>query len=490
MYIRKVLDFMLYGEGYKVVYEVRNLKWIATSILLILCSVSQVMASSEVVEIDFGEVYEECDTEQTLANAIVLGPSDPWQNRIKFARPGDTFLLRGGVYHVKKDGLRPAEGRSERYVTVKPYDCEEVMIWGGVRPQSYNIFAGLRIETETEAYAVWVSGREAVRHIELRNNSILGGTKKALLINHDARHIRVVGNIISGAKSGHSVWIGNWDTDKSAKKPEDVLLDRNLLKKDYFGDIRSSEDTLAIKTVGSDIVLSNNIFTTSYNIENVIDIKGMADGPITIRDNTFDGPNLFLGSYGGNDSTGVCIVIGNEEKPAELMQHVIEGNFFNQCEGGGVALGSGKRNGSASIRYNVFYQTHTRTIDDQAIFGRSFNTEIVNNTYIKGAFKLGRYRASCGASTPQGLVVKNNIFYETRVIDQTDHCPTVDYQVKYNLLYDLPETFERGERRHNFFDAPEFVNRAAGDFRLTETSPARAAGEGGIDLGAYPVDTY
>ncbi|MDH3598388.1 MAG: hypothetical protein OEU26_01975, partial [Candidatus Tectomicrobia bacterium] len=298
------------------------------------------------MEWNYGEKQEECDTEQTIPDAVILDPSDAWLRRIKSASPGETFLLREGTYEAGRDQLRPAKGRAEQWITVKPYDCEEVTIWGGLRPQSYNLLAGLRIETDTEPYAAWVNGRTPVRHVILRNNSMLGGTKKALLISHDARDIHVAGNIISGAKSGHSVWIGNWDSDKSAKKPTDIVFDHNLVKKDYFGDIRGSEDTLSIKTSGRGIILSNNRFTHSYNIENVIDIKGVADGPIIIRKNYFDGPNLFLGSYGGNDSTGVCIVIGNEEKPPDLIQHVIEGNTFISCYGGDIALGGGRRNGS------------------------------------------------------------------------------------------------------------------------------------------------
>jgi hypothetical protein len=46
---------------------------------------------------------------------------------------------------------------------------------------------------------------------------MFGGAKKALLINQDARDVHVTGNIINGAKSGHAVWIRNWDSDKSAK---------------------------------------------------------------------------------------------------------------------------------------------------------------------------------------------------------------------------------------------------------------------------------
>jgi hypothetical protein len=369
-------------------------------------------------------------------------------------------------------------------------DCEQVTIWGGIQPQSYNLIAGLRIETDIEAYAVWVNGRKPVRQVVLRNNSMLGGTKKALLINHDARDIRVTGNIISGAKSGHSVWIGNWDSDKSAQKPTAIMFDHNLVKKDYFGDIRGSEDTLSIKTVGRGIVLAHNRFTDSYNIENVIDIKGVADGAISILHNYFDGPNLFLGSYGGNDSTGVCIVIGNEEKPPELVQHVIESNFFDRCYGGDIALGGGERNGSALIHNNIFYHEHTQVVTHQAVFGRTFDSEISNNTFIQGAFKLGRSTAGCAGPTPENLVFKNNIFYGTRVMDQTDNCPQTDYRLEYNLLFDLPEAFERGVQRYNRVDDPEFVDVSSHDFRLKESSPARAAGEGGIDMGAEPPEAW
>jgi hypothetical protein len=377
--------------------------------VLAVAHATNLIPSAEAVEWNYGEHQEACDTEQTIPDALILGPSDAWQRRIKTASPGETFLLREGIYKVEREQLRLAKGHSERWITVKPYDCEEVTIWGGVRPQSYNLIAGLRIETDTEPYAVWVNGRTAVRRVVLRNNSMLGGTKKALLINHDARDIRVAGNIISGAKSGHSVWIGNWNSDKSAKKPTNIVLDRNLVKKDYFGDIRGSEDTLSIKTAGRGIVLSNNRFTHSYNIENVIDIKGVADGPITILNNFFDGPNLFLGSYGGNDSTGVCIVIGNEEKPPELVQHVIESNFFDRCYGGDIALGGGERNGSALIHNNIFYHEHTQVVTHQAVFGRTFDSEISNNTFIQGAFKLGRSTAGCAGPTPENLVFKNNM---------------------------------------------------------------------------------
>jgi hypothetical protein len=258
------------------------------------------------------------------------------------------------------------------------------------------------------------------------------------------------------------------------------------VKKDYFGDIRGSEDTLSIKTAGRGIVLAHNRFTHSYNIENVIDIKGVADGPIAIRNNDFDGPNLFLGSYRGNDSTGVCIVIGNEEKPPELVQHVIESNTFIRCYGGDIALGSGRRNGSALIHNNIFYHKHTKVVTHQAIFARTFDSEISNNTFIKGAFKLGRSSSGCSGPTPENLVFKNNIFYGTRVIDQTDNCPQVDYRLEYNLLFDLPEEFERGVQRYNQVDDPGFVDVSAHDFRLKDSSPARGAGEGGVDMGADP----
>lgn len=150
-----------------------------TLILIALAAIhtTRLISSVEAVEWHYGENQEECDTEQTIPDAIILEPSDAWQRRIKSASPGETFLLREGTYEVKCDQLRPAKRRSERWVTVMPYDGEQVTIWGGVRPQSSNLIAGLRIETDKEAYAVWVNGRKPVRDIILRNDSILDGTK-------------------------------------------------------------------------------------------------------------------------------------------------------------------------------------------------------------------------------------------------------------------------------------------------------------------------
>jgi len=47
------------------------------------------------VEGNYGENQEECDTEQTIPDAIILEPSDAWQRRIKFRQPGrDVFAAR------------------------------------------------------------------------------------------------------------------------------------------------------------------------------------------------------------------------------------------------------------------------------------------------------------------------------------------------------------------------------------------------------------
>jgi hypothetical protein len=129
-------------------------------------------------------------------------------------------------------------------------------------------------------------------------------------------------------------------------------------------------------------------------------------------------------------------------------------------------------------------------VTHQAVFARTFDSEISNNTFFKGAFKLGRSASGCAGPMPENLVFKNNIFYGTRVIDHTDKCPQVDYRLEYNLLFDLPEEFERGVQRYNQFDDPEFVDISAYDFRLQDSSPARRAGEGGVNMGAVPHEEW
>jgi hypothetical protein len=241
---------------------------------------------------------------------------------------------------------------------------------------------------------------------------------------------------------------------------------------------------------GNDIVIEKNWFTENYNIEEVIDIKSRnSTKPVIIRNNLFT--NNFLGTRGGQDagpgSGGPCIGIGDHDTPPNLLQHLVEGNWFEDCAAAGnreanffINIGS-SRSGSALIRNNVFFGE--ALTEPRAIFNNAYNTLVINNTIYRGGFKIGR---AGGCIPANHLTFKNNIFYETYINDQTDSCSGNKYSVLYNDLYHLPRSFERGNQAQNITANPQFVDPAHDNFTLQPTSPAIGTGEDGGDMGAIP----
>jgi hypothetical protein len=180
---------------------------------------------------------------------------------------------------------------------------------------------------------------------------------------------------------------------------------------------------------------------------------------------------------------GVCVTVGDHGPVSALLKHQIVGNYWADCKYGLLAIGGGERPGKAVIQENVFVgQTETA---HASVFHKSYDTTVLNNTFYRGGFKIGRANCSPALPLPQGLMFKNNIFYETYIRDQTDACPTNDYQVLYNLFSHLPpgSRFERGTQAHNITGDPLFMNPGV-DFHLQCGSPAVQAGEGSVDIGA------
>jgi hypothetical protein len=153
---------------------------------------------------------------------------------------------------------------------------------------------------------------------------------------------------------------------------------------------------------------------------------------------------------------------------------VIEYNRFER----GISVGASKRPGSAIIRNNIFHAKVTSA--PRIIFNQTYNTLVINNTFYRGGFKIGRSR---GCIPMGGLTFTNNIFYETFVHDQTDNCPNNCYTLTHNTLYKLPSGFKRGVQQHNITTDPAFINPTAGDFRLQAESSARRVGAGGTSMG-------
>ena len=438
----------------------------------------------------YGPALESCATD-----GLAVNPNGGWQRRLEDARPGSTILMRGGSYTLR-GRLKLPSGTAQHAIVIKPYDCERVMLTASaesagrghvLEPGSFVTLAGLFVESATHESLVRIrSGRQ---NFVLRNNSLVGGRNDAFVIS-GGESILVEGNYINSgpgqhpgittSSGGHIFYL---KSDDSGGGPSDVRIVGNQIEGSYFGDLVSGDDVFAVQA-GDGIVIEGNRITNQFNIENIIDIKTRgSSSPVIFRDNYAS--DNFKGSKGGQDHgrPEPCIVIGDADRSPPL-RHRIEGNVFDGCPGGALSVGGGKRTGSALIVDNLFRERSGDGSPASGVIARSVDTEIAHNVFYRGALTIARPGSGCGsAQMPAGLRIRDNVFYQTRIVDQTDDCPTIDYLLARNIFYNLPQGFERGRRQGNLNADPRFRNAASGDFSLLPDSPAIGAGSDGRAIG-------
>ncbi|MEM7129377.1 MAG: hypothetical protein AAF702_23800 [Chloroflexota bacterium] len=420
---------------------------------------------------------ERCDTVETIPEATVLSTNDDWQSVIESGQPGDTFLLRNGIYTLETF-LRIPAGTSELAVTVKPYACEDVEIMGGLWLNAHNVIAGLHVEVSNEYDLRWVinvAGTEAapVTNLIVRNNTILGGHGDAVRLWNNASTVLVSSNHIDGGQDGHDLLIlGNTTTDLY---PAEISIANNRLTQSYFQ--TPTEDMLQIRNAGSVFVIHNTC-TDGLRMEECLDIKSTL-APVVVRQNLFDGEELHQEGSGEDNSTG-CVVIHETDGVAE--RHLFSFNHFKNCEGSSIrmAMVDGQV-ASGNFYNNLIEQSHADVEDSLLAFWNTEKLSFINNTVIGGLLKLGN---SSQNKLPTGLTIANNIFYETQIVDNT-FAPEYSYVCSHNLTY---ETTGIGLNSDICLETinvnPHFVSPIGKEFTLRESSPAQEAGICQLDLGA------
>ncbi|HEX6387190.1 MAG TPA: hypothetical protein VF177_21190 [Anaerolineae bacterium] len=429
-----------------------------------------------------GEALEPCDTPSTVPGAIVLSPATDWQKAIELdARFGDTFLLREGTYQIKEQ-LRPKAGAPGQPITIKPYNCEPVTLKGTLRPHSHNTVAGMRLETPQLANENWVirvDGKNMghIENVVIRNNTILGGDIDALRVSDDVVNLVVSGNHIDGGRDGHLIFVVS---ENLVFRPDHIVITNNLLTKAYFD--TPAEDMLQVRD-GQYVEFTYNTCANGRNMEQCIDIKSMA-APMIIRGNFFDGETLHQ-EGAGEDGAGGCMVI--HETDGNPEQHLVEDNYFKNCGDTALRFAPGESGevSKATVRRNVFASTSSD--DGVVMIWQADGVEFTNNTIVEGYLKLGD---AAHLKRPRNTVIKNNIFYKTRIDDQTMP-PEYTYECKYSLIYQTTGTgFIHAPCTDLLSADPLFVDPQNENYHLQPGSPARGAGEGGVDLGAYPYEAF
>lgn len=429
-----------------------------------------------------GPALEACATEATVANAVVIEPSDDWEGTLTSAQPGTTLLFHAGTYQASTKLWLPA-GAPDQFITLKPYNCEQVTLYASLRPLSYTVIAGLTIEaqgTTDTNYVIRIDSEYKgaywgnITQVTIRNNLIRGGLTDAIRISDDITYITITGNQIDGGATGHNIFV---TSEKLQQRPDQIVITNNKFTKQLF--TTPAEDMLQVRDVGY-VAFTNNTCTSGLNMEQCIDIKTTTT-PLLIAYNLFDGTQLHL-LGAGEDSSDGCMVIHESDQVAE--QHLIEHNYFKQCKGSSIRFASGSEEGLTSsglVRYNLFFQTSYQAGAIPVVKAQAM--QFSNNTMICGYLKLG---SGDQTKLPSNTLIKNNIFYKTKIEDNTQ--PEFPYTCAYNLLFATTGSgFTVGGCSSTIETDPAFVAAANADFRLLPTSPALHSGENNIDLGALAL---
>lgn len=429
-----------------------------------------------------GEGLEACDTEQTIPAAIVIANGDNWQELLQAgAKPGNTILLRGGVYQASDKIWLPA-GAPGQPITMKPYNCEAVTLYTSIRPNSHTVIAGLKIEASGIGDTKWVirvdgKNKGHVEDIVIRNNTLLGGTEDAIRVNDDISNVTIAGNWIDGGEGGHDIFVTSED---HIHLPDQTLITNNRLTKTYFG-AEPTEDMLQIREAGY-VAFTHNTCTNGINMEQCIDIKSMTV-PVLIQSNFMDGDHLHMAGR-GEDGAGGCMVI--HETDGHPENHLIVDNFFRHCKGTTIRFAAGDLNeiSRATVTHNLF--VHTSNDENSVIpIWQAENVEFSHNTVVQGYLKLGD---AAQTRLPKDTVIKNNIFYQTKLDDHTE-MPTYAYECNHNLIYEMVGGgFVSSPCTSLMASDPLFVDPATENFHLQAASPALGAGDDGANLGTTPGD--
>src|SRR5947208_9598944 len=163
------------------------------------------------------------------------------------------------------------------------------------------------------------------------------------------------------------------------------------------------------------------------------------------------------------------MVIHEHEKPPE--DHLIEQKIFRICRDTVIRFASegGNASARAKVRNKIFINPDATDADGLLIW-RAQDVVFENNTMIKGTLKLGANGDPTKA--PERTVLKNNIFYQTRIDDHTQP-PTTTYQCSYNLFFQTSGNLARSMCQNSQWDVDPLLQDVAHEkFNPASNSPA------------------
>jgi hypothetical protein len=412
------------------------------------------------------------------AAGTLTAPWATFKNAVStVVKPGDTVLVRGGVYGTITPGVYAAHavisfsrgcsfrGDAGNPLTIKAYPGETVVLDPGLSGHAYAVHFQPSISN-------------LIQGIVIEGFVIQNAWESGIKLEDGPSHITIRGNVIK-------------DTN-GALNPTDGS-DNNI------GGIRSN--------VASYITIENNVIHGNYMREqpNNLNNSGIfifsGTNHFTVRNNEIfnsysgifykhsgNGPSLFENNL-VHDMSGNGFWIATDD--VTMKNNVVaRANVAFNIHGEGGCTSCSSRN---VIEHNTVAdcgQAYMLNAYGSASLQGAVSTRIMNNIFYRsGGPEIWRYgiNADFTANTPDLHAHDNNFFVSPLEFNYFGSGNSGNLGAVYSLntFQALKSTFPASDFETRSFNSdPLFVNAVAGDYRLASGSPAAAAGTDGKDLGA------
>jgi hypothetical protein len=356
----------------------------------------------------------------------------PWrtiQHAASVVAPGQVVCVKPGSYgeRVRID----RSGTTTKRIVFRAYARRTATVDGGFEINAEDIsLVGFRITRSGKVDAVKIRGDRA----EVADNYFFDCEYKAIRGDWGAKPaaVRVVDNHIYHCQSGIVVEGEQW------------LVEGNEVERLYnYG----NSDCDYARFFGNDHVFRDNFFHGTQQAE-----IGSAHVDCF---QTWDGGGLYAQNvlFESNRCFNTHQALMTENDYDNIHHLIFRRNVIGHGPVGGY------------LGYGLFVK------------GLPYITA-VNNTFVDIRYRAIYIRAD--NDRPKYATIKSNIFYNVGSSYTFEDASNVG---DYNLLYRASNP----DGGPNDFEAdPLFVDPAGDDYRLTPASPACGAGEGGVDIGAFP----